>query len=706
LTGSDRRLEALVLRIRIVLAVLILGFVGIAQETGLASGDLLVRGLAVGLGLAAASGIQQLAGRRAQQVGVIVGIVAEFFAFAIAVALFERYVPLAPAILIWPIVAGAFFVRQLYVLYLAALATAMVLEIGILRNGTQVVDLIAALGWGALYVSLGAIASAVAATLRRAQRHAASAYTSVATVSTATTYAELAEIVFAYAERVLDLPVDAPAAFLFDTGDGMLAAIESEGLDPEARARFRLDASGAARLSSVAPKAGWIDPGALDAAVVPVVFRGGAVFLAPLRDDARTVGFVLVGRGRRRRLSPETDAALGRLTAQAAVAAIRIRGTRAVETQRQAMAVLLDGRGAGDSDNEIAAWLARTVRELVPTEGIAVLQDAPDATVRALLIVGLRTEHVGPESLVLVNEGRRRGVAVIIPDAASEERLVLPPFLRHGACVLVPLRGQRAYLLVQRQARDSFTTGDLQLLVLLCDQAASLFARAGAVASDPGNPGAPAVPVEHRLAAVTAHVHDEEGAAHAQEDRARIVDAFRLAIEGNQPQLAGSGERVAALAGSLAARLRLPNEDADAIYVASLLRDVGELGIDRRILDTPGHLTPEQREIVERHPLLGETILATLAFLGPVAQIVRGHHERWDGSGYPGHLRAEDIPVGARLVAVADAFVAMTSPRPYRAALRASEAMAAVVQARGRAFDPAVVDALVALGEAGAIPLG
>jgi len=198
MTGSDR--------------LLILGFVGIAQQTALASGDLLVRGLVVGLGLATASGIQQLAGRRDREVGVIVGIVAEFFAFAIAVALFERYAPLAPALLIWPIVAGAFFLRQLYVLYLAALATAMVFEIGILRNGAHVVDLIAAVGWGALYVSLGAVASAVAATLRRVQRHAASAYASVATVSTATTYAELAEIVFAYVERVLDLPADAPAA--------------------------------------------------------------------------------------------------------------------------------------------------------------------------------------------------------------------------------------------------------------------------------------------------------------------------------------------------------------------------------------------------------------------------------------------------------------------------------------------------------------
>ena len=704
MTGSDRRLEALVLRIRIVLALGILAFVGIAQQTSLAGGELLVRGLAVGLGLAAAAGIQQIAGRRDRQVGVIVGIVAEFFAYAIAVALFERYAPLAPAILIWPIVAAAFFVRRQHVLSLAALATAMVFEIGILRNGAQVFDLITALGWGALYVSLGSLGAVVAGTLRRSQRQASSAYASVATVSTSGTYAELAEIVFAYVERVLDLPADAPAAFVFDAGDGMLTAIGSEGIDPEARARFRLDGAGAARLSALLPSAGWIGRSALDASGLPDAFRDGAVFVAPLRDDARVVGFVVVGRDRRRGLSPDTAADLERVMTQAAVAAIRIRGTRAVETQRQAMAVLLDGRGAGDSDGEIAAWLARTVRELVPTDGMAVLQDTADAAVRALLSVGLSTEQVAPESLVVVNEARRRGVAVIIPDAASEQRLALPPFLRQGACVVVPLRGQRTYLLVQRHRRDSFTTGDLQLLVLLCDQAASLFARAGA-AADVGVPPRPKA-VEQRLAAVTAHVRDVQGETHAQEDRARIVDAFRLAIEGNQPQLAGSGERVAALAGALASRLDLPNEDADAIYVASLLRDVGELGIDRRILDTPGQLTPDQREIVERHPLLGETILATLAFLSPVAQIVRAHHERWDGGGYPSRLRAEDIPLGARVVAVADAFVAMTSLRPYRAALSPAEAMGAVVQARGRAFDPAVVDALVALGEAGTLPLG
>lgn len=704
MTGFDRRLEALVLRIRLVLAVGILGFVGVAQQTAQAGSELLVRGLVVGLGLAAAAGIQQLAGRRDRQLGVSAGIVAEFFTYAMAVALFERYAPLAPALLVWPVVSAAFFVRLQHVLSLGALAMAMVFEMGLLRNGAQVVDLVTALGWGALYLSLGSLAAAAAAALRRAQRQAASAYASVATVSTATTYAELAEIVFAYAERVLDLPTDAPAAFVFDAGDGMLAAIQSAGIDPEARARFRLDPAAATRLAAAVPQAGWVDPRALDAAVVPEALRRAAVFVAPLRDDARIVGFVLVGRERRRRISPETGAALERLTAQAAVAAIRIRGTRAVETQRQAMAVLLDGRGAGDSAGEIAAWLARTVRELVPTEGIAVLQDTADATVRALLAVGLATEEVGRESLVLVNEGRRRGVAVIIPDAASEHRLVLPPFLRRGACVLVPLRGQRTYLLVQRHARDSFTTGDLQLLVLLCDQAASLFARADA----PGPPPAVAAPrpVEQRLAAVTAHVPDVAGAAHAQSDRARIVDAFRLAIEGNQPQLAGSGERVALLAGRLAAGLGLPNEDADAIYVASLLRDVGELGIDRRILDTPGHLSAAQRAIVERHPLLGETILATLAFLAPVAQIVRAHHERWDGTGYPDRLQAEDIPLGARVLAVADAFVAMTSPRPYRAPLRASEAMGAVAQARGRLFDPAVVDALVALGEAGTLPLG
>jgi diguanylate cyclase len=115
------------------------------------------------------------------------------------------------------------------------------------------------------------------------------------------------------------------------------------------------------------------------------------------------------------------------------------------------------------------------------------------------------------------------------------------------------------------------------------------------------------------------------------------------------------------------------------------------------VLDTPGALSAEQREIVHRHPQLGETILAALAFLGQASRIVRAHHEHWDGSGYPDGLAGSDIPLGARILGVADAFVALTSERPHRAALTPAEAVGVLLAGRGTAYDPAVVDAFVSV---------
>ena len=296
----------------------------------------------------------------------------------------------------------------------------------------------------------------------------------------------------------------------------------------------------------------------------------------------------------------------------------------------------------------------------------------------------------------LIEEARRRGVAVVVTDGAREQRIPLPELLRTGATAVVPVRGQGTYLFVHEPHREGLTSGVLQLLVELCDQAATLLASASAAPDVRGE----AVPLERRLAAVAAHTRGS-APTDDHDSRARIVDAFRLAVEGNQPVLAGSGERVAGMASAVAERLGVDARTQDDLYVAALLRDVGELGIDRKVLDTPGELTEEQREVVRRHPILGETILAALAFLGDAARIVRSHHERWDGTGYPDGLADAAIPLGARILSVADAFVALTSERPYRAALRPSEAIGLLIAARGRAFDPAVVDAFVALNTSG-----
>ncbi len=384
---------------------------------------------------------------------------------------------------------------------------------------------------------------------------------------------------------------------------------------------------------------------------------------------------------------------------QVATTAVRIRGGHAIEAQRLVLAGVLEAHSAERAEMQVATWLARSARDISVAHDVAVLQDLPDGRCRAVYAIGLSATDVEQGTMPFVEEARRRGVAVVVTDGARERRIQLPAFLRVGASALLPVRGQGTYLFVHEPQREGLSSGDLQLLVELCDQAATLLASAYATplvraAAGPG--------LDRRLAAVAAHTG--HGAPSDDKDsRARIVDAFRLAVEGNQPVLAGSGERVSGLAGALAEELDVDRQIRDDIYVAALLRDVGELGIDRRLLETPGELTAEQREVVRRHPALGEAIIGALAFLGEAPGIIRAHHERWDGTGYPDQLSAEEIPLGARILSVADAFVAMTSERPYRAALRPTEALGLLIAARERAFDPTIVDAFVRLNTSGAL---
>ncbi|MGH2499738.1 MAG: hypothetical protein ACRDF0_06585, partial [Candidatus Limnocylindria bacterium] len=278
-TESDRHLQAIVVRARVALALATLGFVGVAQQAGLLPAEIAVRALAVGLALAFAAGVDELLARRNHLVGASAGTLCEFFAFAIGVALFHPYASLAPALLLWPIVGAAAFLRPLFVVYLGALAAAMVLEIELLTE-PGLPDVIGALGWGALYVSVALVAGAFFAAFRRAQRHTETAYASIATLSAASSHGELARILFAYLESTLDLPGDAPAALLVTERAGdTLAAVEARGIDPAARARFRLSAKDLSRLGALAGSGVWVEPRLLPGAALPDALRGGVLFV-------------------------------------------------------------------------------------------------------------------------------------------------------------------------------------------------------------------------------------------------------------------------------------------------------------------------------------------------------------------------------------------------------------------------------------------
>ena len=136
-------------------------------------------------------------------------------------------------------------------------------------------------------------------------------------------------------------------------------------------------------------------------------------------------------------------------------------------------------------------------------------------------------------------------------------------------------------------------------------------------------------------------------------------------------------------------------EQIDELARAAELHDIGKVGLPDAILDKPGALDPDEWEFVRRHTVLGERILSAAPALRPVATIVRASHERWDGRGYPDRLGGEEIPLAARVVAVCDAYEAMTSDRCYRRARSAEVARRELTREAGRQFDPQVVAAFL-----------
>jgi putative nucleotidyltransferase with HDIG domain len=150
---------------------------------------------------------------------------------------------------------------------------------------------------------------------------------------------------------------------------------------------------------------------------------------------------------------------------------------------------------------------------------------------------------------------------------------------------------------------------------------------------------------------------------------------------------------VARCALQVSEQLELPPETRAAVLTGALLHDVGKLFVDAEILEQPRALTADERRQVEKHPLCGHDIIST-AVDPAVAEVVRDHHERWDGSGYPHGLAGEEISVAARVVAVADAFLAMLEDRPYRRPRSATAAVRELRACSGTQFDPACVEGL------------
>jgi putative nucleotidyltransferase with HDIG domain len=176
------------------------------------------------------------------------------------------------------------------------------------------------------------------------------------------------------------------------------------------------------------------------------------------------------------------------------------------------------------------------------------------------------------------------------------------------------------------------------------------------------------------------------------------IEALAQAVDAKDQVTHDHVRRVQEKSLRLAERLGVHDSgQLQALHAAGLLHDVGKIGIPEHILNKPGRLTAPEFEIMKRHPAIGADILSVIGFPYPLIPIVRHHHENWDGTGYPDGLAGEQIPIGARILQVVDCFDALTSDRPYRAAMSDADALKIVAERRGTMYDPKVVDALLEL---------
>jgi HD-GYP domain-containing protein (c-di-GMP phosphodiesterase class II) len=177
--------------------------------------------------------------------------------------------------------------------------------------------------------------------------------------------------------------------------------------------------------------------------------------------------------------------------------------------------------------------------------------------------------------------------------------------------------------------------------------------------------------------------------------RGALVCSFNQLLDLRDLNTGVHSTRLAEWGLRVARDLGVPESKMPDIEMGALLHDIGKIGVPDGILNKPGRLTPEEYEIVKRHPEFGWTVIRNLPGLEQTSLYVLHHHENYDGNGYPAKLKSSEIPIGARIVSVIDAFDAMVSSRPYRAGMPLEEAIRRLLEASGTQFDPAVIRSFV-----------
>ena len=180
-----------------------------------------------------------------------------------------------------------------------------------------------------------------------------------------------------------------------------------------------------------------------------------------------------------------------------------------------------------------------------------------------------------------------------------------------------------------------------------------------------------------------------------------VVRSLVRAVDAKSTWTRGHSDRVATLSTAVGRRLLMEGGELDLLEISAILHDVGKIGIPESVLDKPGRLTEEEMAVIRRHPRVGAEIVEDLPAYAGVRSSILYHHERWDGSGYPEGLRGEEIPLGARIIAISDVYDAITDDRPYRKGMMADEAQRFIEEGAGSLFDPRLVRIFLEMLRAG-----
>ena len=322
--------------------------------------------------------------------------------------------------------------------------------------------------------------------------------------------------------------------------------------------------------------------------------------------------------------------------------------------------------------DEALDLISRAVERTVGCRQVALVLMDPENPLRIANASGYdpasgRLDALGPEE-ELAREVARSGELVLVDrcnpvlesSKRSDKALAAVPLTRHGD----PSREVFGVLTVANKDVNEFTLEDTRVLKAIA-------------------------------AAASAAISNLKSREEVETGYYDTVKALALALEAKDPYTRGHSQRVTEISVTIARQLSLELADVEQIRLAGLLHDVGKIGIPERIILKGGRLTESEYRAIQGHPLIGENMVKHITFLDAARRIIRQHHERVDGAGYPDGLARDEICVGARIMAVADAFDAMRTDRPYRKAMRSTQAIVELKACIGSQFDAECVDALM-----------